>query len=200
MVLSEHQGYRLPNLLTSVLVSHVRDTNRKNKIVPYKDVIFMCLTVNFKMMAAFKRYNFLVSSDIFKKCATIERVAIEYLKEEEISQLNSEEPFFVKAAFPNSLKEAPRMALPSFVPLEFDLQRGDGLLYVCKIRRYYLLGLVSKLIQIQHSFKLSKDVRPKVFSVKRPKKRINHHLSFQYSDVLKNEIHLSRKRLADLHS
>ncbi len=180
MILPEHHGKGLPNIFASIMVSHIRFDRRHREEKRYYDkVIFLSLTVNFKLMSAFKRYSFLTLSNSFSPCSEISEIAHDYLKKENISPLENGDPFFAKGAFPKSLREAPHMSIPSFVPQSFDLKRGDGFLYVCKINNFLLLALCAWFIQYKSNFKFHSEVK-KRFVFKRRKEAT----SVIYSDKL----------------
>lgn len=160
MILPEHQGQGLANIFASIMVSHIRfDRRHKGEKRHYNKVVFLSLTVNFKLMTAFKRYSFLTLSNSFSPCNEISEIAKNYLQKEGISSLADDTPFFVKAAFPESLKEAPKINIPDFVPTSFDLKRGDGFLYVCKINNIFLLAVVAWFIQYRSKFKFSSEIK-----------------------------------------
>jgi hypothetical protein len=159
MVTPEHQGLGIPNIFMSIIISHIRfDRRHKKEKRSYQNIIFLSLTVNFKMMSAFKRYSFLTLSNSFSPCEEVHKMALQYLKKEGISGF-PENPFFVEAAFPESLKEAPSIDIPSFVPSSFNLKRGDGFLYVCKINNFLILAFVAWYIQYKAKFTFSTKVK-----------------------------------------
>ncbi len=168
MILPQHQGQGLANIFASIMVSHIRfDRRHKGEKRYYNDVIFLSLTVNFKLMSAFKRYSFLTLSNSFSPCHEVSEIAKEYLNKEEIALLEEDAPFFVKAAFPKSLREAPRINIPSFVPQSFDLRRGDGFLYVCKINNFLLLAFAAWYIQYRSKFKFNSEIKKRFAFKKR---------------------------------
>lgn len=178
MILPEHQGQGLANIFASIMVSHIRfDRRHKGEKRFYDNVIFLSLTVNFKLMSAFKRYSFLTLSNSFSPCNEVKTIAQEYLNKEEIALIEEESPFFVKAAFPKSLRVAPKVTIPTFVPESFDLRRGDGFLYVCKINNFLMLAFAAWYIQFRSNFKFNPEIK-KRFALKKRK----HATSVIYSD------------------
>jgi len=159
MVIPEHQGQGLPNIFVSILISHIRFERRLKSLKRcYENVVFLSLTVNFKMMSAFRKFSFLAQSSSFAPCDEVHAIAKEYLKVEGLVTIEGH-PFFAKGAFPDSLKAAPKVVVPGFVPKEFDITRGDGLVYVCKTDSFLLLGLVAWLVQYRADFKFNLDLK-----------------------------------------
>lgn len=169
MILPEYQGEGLASIFAAIMVSHIRfDRRHKGEKRNYNKVIFLSLTVNFKLMLAFKRYSFLTISNSFSPCPEITQIAHNYLQKEGILPLEEGVPFYTKAAFPKSLIEAPKINIPSFVPHNFDLKRGDGFLYVCKVHNLFLLAVAAWFIQYKASFKFSAGLK-KRFTFKKRK-------------------------------
>ncbi len=141
MILPEHQGVGLASIFVAIMISHIRfDRRHKREKRNYNKVIFLSLTVNFKLMLAFKRYSILTISNSFSPCPEVTQIAYNYLEKEGILPLEEGTPFFTKAAFPKSLRETPKVDVPFFVPLNFNLKRGDGFLYVGKIKHFFFSG------------------------------------------------------------
>lgn len=157
MILPEHHGNNLPNLFVSVLVSSIRESNTEKGGREYTHIIFMSLTVNYKIMQAFNKYSYLSISSSFSPCPEILQAAEDYIKREKAERVTPESPFFLKQVYTNSLKKAPNINIPQYVPLEFDLARGDGFLYLCKIKKFLFLGFIARCVQWSLGFK---RVRP----------------------------------------
>jgi hypothetical protein len=178
MILPEHHGKGLASLFAAIMISHIRfDRRLKKEKRHYDKVIFLSLTVNFKLMSAFKHYSFLTLSNSFSPCNEISEIAHHYLKKEGITPLEDGIPYFAKAAFPKSLKEAPKVNIPSFVPHNFDLHRGDGFLYICKINNFFILAVVAWFIQYKSKFKFTSEIKKRFAFGRR-----NNATSVIYSD------------------
>jgi hypothetical protein len=158
MVLKAHQGQGLPTLFMAIVVSHMRKINRAKKSKrPYNSASFVSSTVNFKLMESFKRYGWIASKDSFSPDAEIKEIAKDYVKKENWKSL-PENLFFVEAAFPNAVKLKASIQRPDYVPKSFLSERGDALLYVCRIKRLKLLGVMSFLVRMKYGFRFSKNI------------------------------------------
>ncbi|MFM6928629.1 MAG: hypothetical protein ACKOX6_09200 [Bdellovibrio sp.] len=161
MVLPEHQGFKLPNIFSSILTTHFRRDSRFRKLRrKFHSVTFVSTTVNYKMMEAFRRYSYLGNNSSFKPDSEILEVAEQYRRKENLELLNGDSSFFIKGAFPNSSKNPPTLKAPGYVPKDFDLGRGDCFLFVCRIHRFWLLGFMAKITRWQQGFKFSKRIIP----------------------------------------
>lgn len=161
MVLRKHQGFGLPTIFTSILTSHIRKDNRlRGRERPYGAVTFLSTTVNFKLMAAFRRYDWLAAASSFSPDAEIEGVTKKYLEQEELSLIEPANLFFLKGAFPNAVKTKAAILPPPFVPAGFVPERGDAFLYVCRIEKFWLLGLIAAWSRLRFGFKFSKRLIP----------------------------------------
>jgi hypothetical protein len=54
---------------------------------------------------------------------------------------------------------AAKVKMPHFVPSDFNISRGDGLVYVCKTNNFLLLGLVAWFVQYRANFKFNLDLK-----------------------------------------
>lgn len=161
MVLKKYQGFGLPTIFSAILASHIQKDNQMRGIErPYQAVTFLSTTVNFKLMAAFHRYDWLTTASSFKPDTEIEQVTKEYLNKESLSPLDSTNLFFLKEAFPNAAKTKAIIKAPAFVPYGFTPERGDAFLYVCRIEKFLLLDLISKWSRLRYGFKFSKRLIP----------------------------------------
>lgn len=154
MVNPNHQGQSFPALLSSILTLHIRRKYMRTGFKKlYKSVVFISLTVNYKVMHIFKRYSWLIKTSSFDPCQKVVTIAQDYLQEEGLESLSEDYPFAIKAAFPGSLKEEPLAPKPSFLPPEFQFQRGDGFLYVGQLTQTWLFALLSQYIRFRSGFR-----------------------------------------------
>ncbi len=160
MVLKKHHGSGLPTIFSAILTSHIQKDIRRRKMQrPYSAMVFISSTVNFKMMAAFQRYDRLAKSSSFRPDPEIEQITRQYIQSEGLTPLDSK-ALFVKGAFPNSSKVKNPIQPPNFVPKDFDIQRGDAFLYVGRVERFIILGLISKWARFRYGFEFSKRLIP----------------------------------------
>jgi hypothetical protein len=161
MVLKSYHGAGLPTIFMSILILHIRKDNRlRGHQRNYRFVSFVSATVNFKMMEAFRRYTYVSKVSSFSPDADVLEVAKDYIAKEKYELVKSDNLFFLKAAFPNAVKVIPNLHVPDYVPTEFKIERGDAFLYVCKITRFWFLGLMSWLVQRKYGFRFSKRLIP----------------------------------------
>jgi hypothetical protein len=168
MVMKEHQGTGLPSIFTALLISHIQRDNRLRKVRRnYKSITFVSLTVNYKLMQAFRRYSRVADKSSFKPDRQVYEVAEHYLKKEDLQVLTKNSPFFAKEAFPQSVKHPPTIAKPTFVPEDFQPTRGDAFLFVCRISKFRMLGLAARLVLLRYRFQYSKRILP-ISRISRP--------------------------------
>lgn len=157
MVLREHQGNGLPTIFSSILTGHIRRDNRKRgEKRAYKAITFISATVHFKLMQSFFRYDKLAVASSFRPDKDILNITKKYIAKKNFNSLS--DLFFLNAAFPNAVKTSTTTPPPSFVPKDFNSERGDAFLYVCRIEKFWLLGLISAWSRIRYGFKYSKNL------------------------------------------
>lgn len=161
MLLKEHQGQGLPTIMSSILTSHIQRDNKQRKLKrPYSSMTFISLTVHFKLMAAFRYYSFFSDSNTFKPDEQLLSTAGHYLKKENLELIEPGNLFFARSAFPSAVKLKPNIQPPNFVPENFQPERGDAFLFVARISKFWVLGLVAKYIRFRYGFRFSQRVIP----------------------------------------
>jgi hypothetical protein len=118
-------------------------------------------------MEAFRRYSRVSDRSSFRPDRQVSEVAEHYLKKEELQVLTESSPFFVKGAFPKSIKQSPTIAKPKFVPEAFHPTRGDAFLFACRISKFRILGLAARLVLFRYRFQYSKRILP-ISRISRP--------------------------------
>jgi hypothetical protein len=161
MVLKEHHGHRLPTVFLFIFTAHIRRDLKLRKMKrPYTSVSLVSTTVNYKMMAAFKRYTLISDRSSFKPDDQIRETALHYLEKENLEPLDPKWPFIAKAAFPGSIKLKAAITRPAFIPAEFSTERGDAFLLVSRYSQFWMLGVLALISKLRFGFKFSNRVIP----------------------------------------
>lgn len=130
-----HPDYRRAGLSRVIAWKAVsKSIDELDKSGGISDFVLAALTVNPLVMNILFRYRMAFQASSFRPNQEVRKFALEYIRKLDMEPFCETSPWFVKQAFPRSLKEKPPEPNPKMkhlIPKDFDAyHQGDGMLIV----------------------------------------------------------------------